>query len=410
MPDLRGCILLMANLIDKRIIPLAVGGLGIGTTEFAIMGLLPDIANSLNVSIPDAGHFISAYALGVVVGAPLIIGSCIKYPPKKVLIALMVLFAVFNGMSAIASNYTFMVLSRFLSGLPHGAFFGVSTVVATRLASEGKKATYVAMAFSGLTIANLVMVPLITYVGHTFHWSWCFVVVSAVGLLTILLIHLWVPEMEAGVDTKWGKKLSFLKSAETWHVLLLIAIGFGGLFAWLSYITPLMTEVSGIKSDNVAYVMILAGAGMVIGNVLGGTLTDRLGAANAAMLLFSAMMLSLIGVFLYSTNPVVSLILTFICGALSMSTISPITLMILKAAPGAEMMSSAFVQAAYNIANSLGAYLGAIPLIYGYTYSYPSLVGAGMTLLGVIICVRYAIVYGRQDKETVVENIESSQA
>lgn len=397
-------------IIDKRIIPLAVGGLGIGTTEFAIMGILPDIASSLNVSIPDAGHFISAYALGVVIGAPLIIGNSIKFPPKKVLMSLMILFTVFNGLSAIASNYSFMVLSRFLSGLPHGAFFGVSTVVATRLADVDKKARYVAMAFSGLTIANLVMVPLITYIGHTFHWSWCFVIVSAIGLITILLIHLWVPEMQEGVDEKWSKKLSFLKSAETWHVLLLIAIGFGGLFAWLSYITPLMTDVSGIKPENVAYVMILAGSGMVIGNVLGGTLTDRLGAANTALLLFSLMMISLIGVFLYSANPVVSLILTFICGALCMSTISPITLMILRAAPGAEMMSSAFVQAAYNIANSLGAYLGGIPLIYGLSFSYPSLVGAGMTLLGVIISIRYALVYGQRSKKVAIEKIESSQS
>jgi len=208
--------------------------------------------------------------------------------------------------------------------------------------------------------------------------------------------------MEAGISTNLGDKLSFLKSAETWHVLLLIAIGFGGLFAWLSYISPLMTDVSGIKPENVAYVMILAGGGMVIGNTLGGLITDRLGAANTALLLFSLMMISLLGVFFYSTSPIVSLALTFMCGALSMSTISPITLMIMKAAPGSEMMSSAFVQAAYNIANSLGAYLGAIPVLYGFSYSYPSLVGAAMTLMGVLICSRYALVYGQRNKTAVV--------
>ena len=149
-------------MLDKRIIPLAMGGLGIGTTEFAIMGLLPDIATSFGVSIPKAGLLISSYALGVVVGAPLLIGYSLKYPPKKVLFWLMVLFTIFNGLSIIAPNYETMIPIRFLAGLPHGAFFGVGTVVASRIGGKGKEARYIALMFTGLTVANLAMVPFVT--------------------------------------------------------------------------------------------------------------------------------------------------------------------------------------------------------------------------------------------------------
>lgn len=381
--------------MDKRIIPLAVGGLGIGTTEFAIMGLLPDIAGSLHTSIPQAGHFISAYALGVVIGAPLIVGYSVKYPPKKVLIWLMVLFTVFNVLSAIAPNYTVMMITRLLSGLPHGAFFGVSTVVAKRLAKEGREARYIALVFLGLTVANLAMVPLVTYIGHTFHWSWCFIIVGLIGLIAILLIHLWLPGMPENRNASYREQMRFLKSAQSWHVLLITAIGFGGLFTWLSYISPLMTEVSRITTAQVAYVMVLVGAGMVAGNLLGGYLTDGIGVFKASILFLTLMMTALLCVFLFSANVYASLVLTFSCGALSMALASPVNIMMLKAAPHSEMMSAAFMQAAFNAANATGAYLGGIPLTFGLSYVYPSLVGVGMTLIGLLISIRYTYVYGK---------------
>ncbi|WP_028788711.1 MFS transporter [Terrimonas ferruginea] len=381
--------------MDKRIVPLAMGGLGIGTTEFAIMGLLPDIAQSLHVDIPQAGHFISAYALGVVIGAPLIVGFSIKFPPKKVLIWLMVLFTFFNLLSAIAPNYTIMIITRLLSGLPHGAFFGVSTVVAKRLAVPGKEARYISFVFAGLTLANLAMVPLVTYIGHTFHWSWCFVMVSAIGLLTIFMISLWLPDMEVKNRTSYLTQLNFLKKSQSWYVLLITAIGFGGLFTWLSYISPLMTEVSRIGSSSVAYVMILAGGGMVIGNLLGGYLTDKIGVFKASMLFLSLMMMALLCVFFFSSHAPTSLVLTFLCGILSMALGAPVNIMMLKAAPDSEMMSAAFMQAAFNTANASGAYFGGLPLTFGLSYQYPSLVGVAMTLTGLLICIRYTYKFNR---------------
>lgn len=385
--------------IDKRIIPLAIGGLGIGTTEFTIMGLLPDMARSLGISIPEAGHLISAYAFGVVVGAPLLIGYSVKFPPKKVLIALMMIFTVFNALSAVAPDYTTMMIIRFLSGLPHGAFFGVGTVVATRMAAKGKEAFYISLMFTGLTIANLAMVPLVTYIGHTFHWRWYFAIVAVIGLLALLFLKLWLPVMEANQDTRFMEEMKFLKRKQTWLVLMITAIGFGGLFTWFSYITPLMTIVSGIQESQMAYVMILAGAGMVVGNLVGGYLSDRLNPEKTCVLLMTLMMLSLTGVFFFSEYKIISLVLTFICGALSMSVAAPINIMMMKAAPKSEMMAAAFMQAAFNCANAMGAFLGGIPLQKGYAYNYPSLVGVGMTLIGLVIAFRYKQLYASQKSD-----------
>ncbi|RFM27208.1 MFS transporter [Deminuibacter soli] len=382
--------------MDKRVLPLAIGGLGIGTTEFTIMGLLPDVAQSLQVSIPEAGRLISAYALGVVIGAPLLIGYSVKFPPKKVLIALMVLFAVFNGLSAIAPNYTLMLVARFLSGLPHGAFFGVGTVVASRIGGPGKEARYISLMFTGLTVANLAMVPLVTYVGHTFHWRWYFAIVAFIGLIALLSLFVWLPAMKGkGEDAHFRDELHFLKNQQSWYVLLITAIGFGGLFAWFSYINPLMTEVAGIAKSNMAYVMTLAGGGMVVGNLVGGYVSDKMGAPKTCAFLLLLMMLALTGVFFFSGTRAIALTLTFMCGGLSMSVSAPINIMMMRAAPNAEMMAAAFMQAAFNVANALGAYLGAIPLLHGLPYNYPSLVGVGMTLIGLLICTAYIARYAR---------------
>lgn len=385
--------------LDKRILPLAIGGLGIGTTEFTVMGLLPDIAKSLQISIPEAGHLISAYAMGVVIGAPILIGYSVKFPPKKVLIALMVIFTLFNALSAIAPDYTTMLIIRFLSGLPHGAFFGVGTVVAARMAGKGKEAFYISLMFTGLTVANLAMVPLVTYIGHTFHWRWYFAIVAVIGLLTLISLKLWLPVLERKEDSHFLEELKFLKSRQSWLVLLITAIGFGGLFTWFSYITPLMTIVAGIKESQMAYVMVLAGGGMVVGNLVGGYISDRMSPEKTCILLIFLMMSALAGVFFLSDNQTAALILTFVCGALSMSVSAPINIMMMKAAPKSEMMAAAFMQAAFNIANAMGAFLGGIPLEKGLSFNYPSLVGVGMTFIGLVIALRYKYLYGSQQRD-----------
>ena len=380
-------------MISKRLLPLALGGLSIGTTEFVIMGLLPDIANSLQVSIPEAGYLISSYALGVVIGAPILVAFSSKYPPKKTLISLMILFTLFNGLSAIAPEYYSLLSFRFLSGLPHGAFFGVGAVVATKLAEEGKQAQSIAAMFSGLTVANLAMVPLVNYIGQVFSWRLAFGIVAILGLLTILFLILWLPHLKNLRNVGLRQELEFFKTIKAWHIISIAGIGFGGLFSWFSYIAPLLTEVSGFSSENISYLMVLAGAGMVIGNYLGGILADKLNPIKATALLLLLMVIALLLVFLLSENKIASLILTFICGALSIAAGSPLNILMLRAAKNSEMMAAAFMQAAFNIANSLGAFLGGIPLSLGLTYNYPSLVGVVLAGLGLILSLFYAKIH-----------------
>ncbi|ROI14824.1 MFS transporter [Epilithonimonas hominis] len=375
--------------MDRRIFPLALGALGIGTTEFVIMGLLPDVAKSLNISIPQAGHLISSYAFGVVVGAPILIAFAAKYPPKKILSYLMIAFVIFNGLSALVNDYYTMMIVRFLSGLPHGAFFGVGTVVATRLAKPGKQAQSIAMMFTGLTLANLAMVPFVTWLGHQMSWRYAFGVVSVLGLLTLISLKFLLPYMDSLRTTTLKDELEFFKSAKAWHIIAITGIGFGGLFAWFSYITPLMTTVSRFDKDFIAYIMVLAGAGMVIGNFLGGVMADKMRPALAAAILLTAMILALIGVFFFSENQSVSLVLTFVCGALSMAVGTPVNIMMLRSAKNSEMMAAAFMQAAFNIGNSLGAFFGGLPLEFGLSYSYPSLVGAGLAGIGLFLCLAF---------------------
>jgi DHA1 family arabinose polymer transporter-like MFS transporter len=361
-----------------------LGGLGIGTTEFVMMGLLPDIATNLHITIPEAGHLISAYALGVVVGAPLLVMLSRSYPPKNILLFLMLMFTVFNGFSAFAPNYITLLLGRFFAGLPHGAFFGVGSVVASRLAEKGKQAQAISMMFAGLTIANLVTVPLGTFIGHHFLWRYTFGIVGAIGLLTLLFLKLWLPPLPANALGNNRSELQLLKNPEAWLIILVTAIGTGGLFAWISYIAPLMTDVSKFSANSVSWILVLAGFGMVVGNVIGGKLADKIPPVMACVVLLTAMAITLLAVFFLSGNQVMALILTFVAGALSMAIASPIQILMIRTAKGAEMLGAAVTQAAFNIGNALGAFFGGLPIAAGLGFTYPALTGALMAIIGVL--------------------------
>ena len=371
--------------MKKSLIALSLGGLTIGITEFVMMGLLPDIALNMNVSIPVAGYLISAYALGVVIGAPLLVIVGRNYPPKKMLLILAMMLAVFNALSIIAPTYEILFASRLLSGLPHGAFFGVGAVVASRLADKGKEAQAVSIMFAGLTLANLIGVPIGTYVGHHFLWRYTFVLIAAIGLLTFLCIYLWMPNLESNTGESMKSQLQFFKRAEAWLIIAITAIGFGGLFSWISYIAPLLTNVSGFSPESVPYILILAGLGMVIGNFVGGKLADKFSPATTVMMLLLVMAIDLLLVYSFSSNPYASLFLTFLTGCVSFSIVAPIQMLMIQTATGAEMIASAAIQASFNIGNALGAFLGGLPLVAGYSYASPNLIGVGMSALGILI-------------------------
>lgn len=371
--------------MKKSLIALSLGGLTIGITEFVMMGLLPDIASDMKVSIPVAGYLISAYALGVVIGAPLLVIIGRNYPPKKMLLLLAIMLTIFNAFSIIAPNFELLFASRLLSGLPHGAFFGVGAVVASRLADKGKEARAISIMFSGLTIANLAGVPIGTYIGHHYSWRYTFIIIAIVGLLTFISLYFWMPVLEARAKETIKSQLQFFKKKEAWLIIAITSFGFGGLFCWISYIAPLLTDISNFSAEDVPYILILAGLGMVLGNFVGGKLADKFSAAKTVISILLIMALDLVSVYLFSSIQIISLILVFLTGAIAFAAVAPIQMLMINTAVGAEMIASAAIQAAFNIGNALGAFLGGLPLIAGFSFASPNLVGVGMSLLGVIL-------------------------
>ena len=368
--------------MTKQLIPLALGGLAIGTTEFVMMGLLPSIAKDFHISIPEVGYVISAYALGVVIGAPLLTALGSSMPPKRLLVLLMVIFSVFNTLSAFAPNNMVLFCTRLLAGLPHGAFFGVGSVVASRLAAPGKQAQAIATMFAGLTIANLLTVPLGTYLGQYYSWRYALGGVGGVGVLTLAAIHFFLPALPAQPTGSLRAQLALFGRLTTWLIILITAIGTGGLFCWVSYIAPLMTEVTRFPAAYVPYIMMLVGLGMFVGNVVGGKLADRLSPITACLLLLLAMAATLLGIFFASTYQLPSLALTFLAGSCSLALAAPIQILMIQSSEGAELLGASLTQAAFNMGNALGAFLGGLPIAMGYGYTSPALVGVGLALGG----------------------------
>lgn len=366
---------------------LTIGGFCIGMTEFMMMGVLPDVAGSLGVSIPAAGHLISAYALGVVIGAPLIVGLAGHFPPKKVLIALMLGFAVFNTLFALAPNYEWLVLARLFAGLPHGAFFGMGAVVASRLAEPGREARAVSVMFAGLTLANIVGVPLGTYIGHNLSWRLSFLIIAFVALLAAGSIKRWMPVLKASANKGFADNLKVFKKQEPWLIIGISAIGTGGLFAWISYIAPLMVSVAGFSSNSITFIMIIAGLGMAAGNFVGGRLADRFSPLKTTGILLVSMILSLLIVSVVTHYKIPAVVMTFVTGAVAFAVIAPMQMLMIRAAKGSEMLASSSIQASANMGNALGAWLGGLPIAAGFGYTSPEYVGAGLAFTGLLFCL-----------------------
>lgn len=366
---------------------LAMGGFGIGLTEFVIMGILPDVASGLGISIPEAGHFIAAYALGVVVGAPLLTAIGGRWPSHKVLGYLMIWFTIFNTVSAFATDYYSLLVIRFLSGLPHGAFFGIGAVVAKKLASEGKTAGAIAIMFGGLTIANVIGVPIGTYLGHHFSWNISFLMVGFIGLLTLASIFLWMPALPKSSVHGFSKDLKVFRRPQLWAMIALTTIGTGGFFAWYSYIAPLITNVAGWPENMVGYAMILAGLGMVVGNYLGAKMAEKFVPLRAVAISLTLMIAALLTNVLVAFNPLALMAMTFIIGAVAFTVATPIQMAIINTSKGAESLGSSMNQSAFNMGNASGAFFAGLPIAYGYGIVSASIVGAAMAAMGVIIAL-----------------------
>lgn len=369
-------------MIKISLVPLAIGGFAIGMTEFVMMGILPDIASGLGITIPQAGYLISAYALGVVVGAPTLVGLLARRPPRTVLIWLMLLFATFNAVSAFAPNFHLMMIARFMAGLPHGAFFGVGAVVASRLADEGKAAAAVATMLAGLTLANVLGVPFGTWLGHNVSWRAVFLIVAGIALVSAASLKQLVPYFAPNAGASLRHDLRIFRRPRLWLALAVTAIGTGGFFAWFSYITPLLTEVTRIDIATIPMIMTVIGVGMTTGVVLGGRLADRVAPLPAVLILLvtMAMLLFLNGVL--AASPPAMMVLAFATGANALALGPPIQMLLIEQSRGAEMLGSSLGQSGFNIGNAAGAFLGGIPLTLGYSYVAPQWVGTAMAVAG----------------------------
>ncbi|GAB3372270.1 MFS transporter [Massilia agri] len=373
--------------MKKSLVPLALGGFGIGMTEFVIMGILPDIAGGLQISIPQAGHLITAYALGVVVGAPTLVSLMAHRPPRSVLVWFMLMFTIFNAMSAFSPNYELMMLSRFMAGLPHGAFFGVGAVVAARLADEGKVAAALATMFTGLTVANVIGVPAGTWLGHNLSWRAVFLVVASIGLVTMFALHRLVPPIAAKARTGLMQDLRIFRHGALWLALAITSIGTGGFFAFFSYIAPLLTDITHIAPARIPMVMTVVGIGMTVGVHLGGRLADRVAPLQAILILLLSMTTLLLCNGLFAASEPAMLVLAFATGANALALGPPIQVLLIAHSREAEMLGSSLGQSGFNIGNALGAFLGGIPLTLGYSYASPQWVAAGLAFSGVLLAL-----------------------
>ncbi|MDG4838753.1 MFS transporter [Micromonospora sp. WMMD967] len=393
------------------LVALALGGVAIGLTEFVAMGLLPDIARGLlpqeyarssSDAVARAGWMITAYALGVVVGAPLIAALSARLPRKKLVLGLLALFAVGTVASAIAPTFDLVMVARFAAALPHGAYFGAAGLLAATLMGPGNEARGFAIVLSGLTVSNVVGVPLITRLGQAAGWRVAYLVIAGVFVLTLLAVLAVVPEVAAAVDGSPAAELRALRTSQVWLVAATGAIGFAGFFAVDTYIAPVTTDVAGLSAATVPWALVAVGLGMTVGNALGGWLADR-DLQRSMIIGFVAMIVSITTFSLVASSPVGLFVGAFLVGATSLYLGPVLQARLITVAPGAQLMGAALNQSAMNIANSLGAALGSVAIAAGLGYLAPAWVGAALAIVGLALgVVSFAVGRRQRDRTPAV--------
>ncbi|WP_309649279.1 MFS transporter [Nocardioides sp.] len=368
------------------VLALAMGGFAIGTTEFVTMGLIREIAGGVDVSIPTAGHVISAYALGVVVGAPVLAFLGATWPRRGLLVALMAAYAVFNALSALATSFELLALARFFDGLPHGAYFGVASLVAASLAPPERKGRAVAMVMLGLSVANVVGVPATTWLGQHLGWRAAFWAVSILALVTVAMILAFVPSIPGDSQATGRRELAAFSKPQVWLTLLVGAVGFGGMFAVFSYIAPTVTELGGLGDGAVPVFLLFFGLGMVAGTWVAGELADW---SIMKSLLGSSVGMGALLVLFFLAAPHGWLLLPVAFGITTIGSVLVVNLQLrlMDVAGDAQTLGAAMNHAALNVANALGAWLGGLVIAAGYGYRAPALVGVGLSVAGFVVLV-----------------------
>ncbi len=381
--------------MNKGIFALAIGTFSLGIAEFLMMGILSDIASNMGVTVAEAGHFISAYALGVCAGAIMLLFAR-RIPLKRLMIFLSVIIAVGNFSAAGAWNYNSFFAARFLSGLPHGCFFGVGAIVARKIAHPGKEVSAVAYMIAGMTAANLVGVPMGTFIANNLTWRLAFLITGICGTLTAIAITLWVPRLEPLKYQGFKAQFHFLKTLPPWLIFGGVLFGQIGIYCWYSYIDPQLTQVSRFTQSDLTWLMVLAGLGMVGGNLIAGRLSDRYKPSWVAGWVQATAIPVMVLIYFFESYQVAAVVLMMLGTATLFGSGSPLQSSIVGYSRGGEFLGAACIQIAYNAGNAIAAWLGSLVIAKGYSVSAPSIIGVPIVLIG---CLLIFTLYRRYERE-----------
>ncbi|MGC5365624.1 MFS transporter [Streptomyces sp. DT24] len=373
---------------------LALCGFGIGTTEFVVMGLLPDIAKDVSVSITTAGGLISGYALGVVIGGPVLVASAIRIPRKRMLLALMAIFVLGNLVSALAPSYGLLMVGRIVTSVCHGAFLGVASVVAAQLVDASRMGRAVSLVFAGGAMANVLGAPLGTFIGQNLGWRSTFWMLVGIGVVGFFGIARLVPAIAVSTDTKLSSELGVFRKPQVIIGLLMTALSLGALFTSFTYIAPMLTEVTGYASSALTPLLALFGVGLVVGNTLGGKMSDRIGLIRTLTLAL-AMLAVVLGLFVFTAHAKIPAAITFLLvGFAGFATVPPLMTRVISKAEGAPTLAAVVTVSASNVGIALGAYLGGVTIDAGLGYTSPNWLGAIMAGLALVL----TLVSGAMDR------------
>ncbi|HCM9228600.1 MULTISPECIES: MFS transporter AraJ [Enterobacter] len=382
--------------MKKTIFSLALGTFGLGMAEFGIMGVLTELAHDTGISIPSAGNMISFYAFGVVIGAPIVALFSGKFSLKTTLLFLVAMCAVGNALFTFSTSYFWLALGRLISGFPHGAIFGVGAIILSKIAPPEKVTVAVAGMIAGMTVANLVGVPLGTWLGHQFSWRYTFFLIAAFDALVILSVLLWVPDIHDKSEIKLSEQFQFLKKPEPWLIFAATMFGNAGVFAWFSFVKPFMVNVSGFSEGMMTAIMMLMGLGMVLGNLLSGKLSGRFSPLRIAAITDMVIVASLLLLFALGELKTASLVMGFICCAGLFALSAPLQILLLQNAKGGEMLGAAGGQMAFNLGSAIGAYFGGMMITLGFSWRYVTLPAAFLSFSAMSALLIYGYLRARQ--------------
>ncbi|MEG6353687.1 MFS transporter AraJ [Enterobacter bugandensis] len=382
--------------MKKTIFSLALGTFGLGMAEFGIMGVLTELAHDTGISIPSAGNMISFYAFGVVIGAPIVALFSGKFSLKTTLLFLVAMCAVGNALFTFSTSYFWLALGRLISGFPHGAIFGVGAIILSKIAPPGKVTVAVAGMIAGMTVANLVGVPLGTWLGHQFSWRYTFFLIAAFDALVILSVLLWVPDIHDKSEIKLSEQFQFLKKPEPWLIFAATMFGNAGVFAWFSFVKPFMVNVSGFSEGMMTAIMMLMGLGMVLGNLLSGKISGRFSPLRIAAITDMVIVASLLLLFALGELKTASLVMGFICCAGLFALSAPLQILLLQNAKGGEMLGAAGGQMAFNLGSAIGAYFGGMMITLGFSWRYVTLPAALLSFSAMSALLIYGYLRARQ--------------